>query len=366
MASHVLMLRAGMIRKLASGLYSLLPLGLRVVRKIESIVRKHMDAAGAQEIVLPAVQPADIWIESGRWWSYGAELFRLRDRKNADYSLGPASEEMFTHLVRSDASSYRHLPLILYQIGTRFRDEARPRFGLLKSREFIMKDACSFDLTEKEARINYDRMKETYTAIFAECGLDVRVVEAGTGATGGNFSHEFVVMAPNGEDSILSCPVCGSSVKREKAPCRIPDMNSLPQPHEHDYEAAMIETPSKSTIEEVADFLGIETDKVIKTLVYMADGKPVAFLVRGDHDLSESKAKSFLKCGELTPAHEDMIEKVTGGPLGFSGPIKMRSKIPVYADYQVAFIESGVVGANMEDMHIHRVWHSRDFARATV
>jgi prolyl-tRNA synthetase len=358
--SHILMLRAGMIRKLAAGIYNYLPLAFRTIRKIETIIREEMNGAGALELLMPAVQPADIWMESGRWSYYGPELLRFKDRKNADFCLGPTHEEVITHIVRNEITSYRQLPINLYQIQTKFRDEIRPRFGLMRGREFLMKDAYSFDLDVDGAIRSYEIMNRTYRRIFARCGLTFRAVEAGTGAIGGTLSHEFQVLAKNGEDEILSCSSCEYTANSEKTECIPPDMDTMPVLPENAPEPEEVKTPEKRTIEEVKEFLGISADRLIKTLVYVYDDKPVAILIRGDHELAETKLTAILTCDELLPAEPDVIAEVTGGPVGFSGPLNLRKTIPVYADYAVAFVQDGVVGANKNDFHIRHVWAQRD------
>lgn len=359
--SHILMLRAGMIRKLAAGIYNYLPLGLRTIRKIEWIIREEMDAAGAIELLMPAVQPAEIWMESGRWDYYGPELLRFKDRKDTDYCLGPTHEEVITDIVRNEISSYRNIPINLYQIQNKFRDEIRPRFGLIRGREFIMKDAYSFDMDVKGAYKSYEIINQAYRKIFTRCGLKFKAVEAGTGTIGGTLSHEFQVLAQNGEDVIFSCSVCDYAANVEKAECMKPNMITVHKPGPPAPAPEEVLTPEKKTIEEVAEFLTITPDKLIKTLIYTADGSPVALLVRGDHELAQAKAYALLKCDEFLPADEQTILAVTGGPVGFSGPRSLKIPIPIYADFDVAFIEAGVVGGNKKDVHVKNIWASRDF-----
>ena len=355
--SHRLMLRAGMIRKLTSGVYSYLLLGYRSLRKVEQIVREEMDAAGAQEVFLPMVQPAELWLESGRWELYGSEFLRFKDRHGHDCCLGPTHEEVITDLVRRDVRSYRQLPLNLYQIQTKFRDEIRPRFGLMRCREFMMKDGYSFDVDEAGAEDSYRKMWEAYSKIFTRCGLSFRAVEADSGPIGGSFSHEFMVLAETGEDTIVSCDSCDYAANMEKA-----EIGHTKVESERRKPGAMkrVETPGMSTIEQVSRFLKVRPEDLIKTLILSTDGGPVAVLIRGDHELNEVKVKNFLKTSELSLADERTIEDVTGGPLGFSGPVGL-GKITILADLAVEDVTSAVVGANEKDMHIVDVNPQQDF-----
>ncbi len=354
--SHKLMVRAGMIRKLTTGIYSYLPLGYRSLRKLEQIVREEMDAAGAQEVFLPMVQPAELWKESGRWDLYGSELLRFKDRHDHECCLGPTHEEVITDLVRRDVRSYRDLPLNLYQIQTKFRDEIRPRFGLMRGREFMMKDGYSFDATEEGAEESYRLMWQAYRKIFERCGLGFRAVEADSGPIGGSFSHEFMVLANTGEDTIVSCDSCDYAANMEKAemrPCDAVEAKSGATPRK-------VETPGMSTIEEVSRFLSVQPQALIKTLILRSDKGPVAVLVRGDHDLNEIKVKNFLKATELDLADERTIEAVTGGPLGFSGPVGLQN-VTILADYAIRCMSSAVVGANAKDAHLVDVNPQSDF-----
>ena len=356
--SHQLMLRAGMIRKLTSGIYSYLPLGLRVLKKIEQIVREEMNSAGAQEVLLPGVQPGELWQESGRWSEYGKELLRFEDRHQRPYCLGPTHEEVITDLVRGEVRSYRRLPLNLYQIQTKFRDEIRPRYGLMRGREFIMKDAYSFDAEEAGAEKSYHAMYEAYRKIFARCGLKFRAVEADTGAIGGSYSHEFMVLAETGEDTIVSCNNCDYAANLEKAEVRISDPEK-----ESDQsvlsELECIPTPGVRTIEELSSFLKIPEDKIIKTIIYVTPEEPIAVLVRGDHEVNEAKLKAYLKTQLLELADPRTIEEVTGAPVGFAGPVGL--KIRMIADWAVKFIGNGVMGANREDNHYMNGNRGRDY-----
>lgn len=358
--SHKLLLRAGFIRKLAAGIYDFLPLGVRTLRKIEQIVREEMNRAGAQEVLMPAVQPAEIWKESGRWSFYGPELLRLRDRKGGEFVIGPTHEEVVTDLVRGDVRSYRELPINLYQIQAKFRDEIRPRAGLMRGREFIMKDAYSFDADEKGALASYEGMFEAYNRIFARCGLRFRPVEADTGNIGGNRSHEFQVLAESGEDSIVSCPSCGYTANIEKAEIRV----ETAAPVAPSAELQRHETPRVRTVDEVAKFFGAPLNRVVKTLIFLADGAPVAVLIRGDLDANEIKVKAALGCAELHMAADSAVTEVTGAPVGFAGPVGLKG-VRILADHSVAGVADGIVGANERDAHFTGFNAARDAAGAT-
>jgi prolyl-tRNA synthetase len=354
--SHQLMLRAGMIRKVAAGIYNYLPLGLKSIRKVEAIVREEMNKAGAIEILMPMVTPAELWEESGRWVQYGKELLRLKDRKDNGFCLGPTHEEVVTDIVRREVRSYRQLPLNLYQIQTKFRDEIRPRFGLMRGREFIMKDAYSFDADEKGADASYEKMYQAYRRIFERCGLKFRAVEADTGSIGGNWSHEFMVLADSGEDAIVSCSACDYAANVEKAESRLieSEEHSEPRPMEK------VHTPGKKSIQEVSEFLQVPSSSTVKMLVVMADSKPVAVLLRGDHDLNEIKLKKILGCEELEMATDEDIAKATDAPVGYLGPIGR--KIRIIADTTVKGMRNFVCGANEADYHLKNVNHDRDFS----
>ena len=353
--SHQLMLRAGMIRKVASGIYNYLPLGLRTIRKVEKIVRAEMDRAGAIEILMPMANPAELWQESGRWEKYGKELLRFKDRKEAEFCMGPTHEEVVTDIVRREVRSYRQMPLNLYQIQTKFRDEIRPRFGLMRGREFIMKDAYSFDVNEAGAIAAYDKMYQAYRRIFARCGLNFRAVEADSGAIGGSYSHEFMVLADSGEDAIVSCSACQYAANIEKAearPLSVPE-HSDPRPLEK------VATPGQRSIEEVSTFLKIAASETVKCLIFVADGEPVAVLLRGDHELNEIKLAKVLGANELALADEALVSKVTSAPVGFAGPIGL--SIRVIADLAVEGLRNVVVGANAADLHLKNANPGRDF-----
>lgn len=357
--SHQLMLRAGMIRKLAAGIYNYLPLGLRSIRKVENIVREEMNRAGAIEILMPGVIPAELWQESERWEQYGRELLRIKDRKDAEFCLGPTHEEVVTDLVRREVKSYRQMPVNLYQIQSKFRDEIRPRFGLMRGREFIMKDAYSFDVDGDAADLSYEKMYQAYRRIFERCGLRFRAVEADTGSIGGSSSHEFMVLADSGEDAIVSCTACEYAANVEKAESRPIEAveHADPRPLER------VATPEKRTIEEVSEFLGVHAASMIKTLVLLADGEPVVALVRGDHELNEIKLKNALDCTDLEMAGDEVVTKVTGAPVGFAGPVGL--KVKIVADLAVRAMKNAVTGGNEKDLHLKNVNLERDF-RATA
>jgi prolyl-tRNA synthetase len=357
--SHEYLLRAGMMRQLAAGIYELLPLGWKAVRRIEEIIREEMDRSGAQELRLPAVQPANIWKESGRWDYYGPELLRFEDRRGGEFCLGPTHEEVITTLVRDDVRSYKELPINLYQMQTKFRDELRPRAGLLRGREFIMKDAYSFDVDEEAAKKSYDIMYDAYDRIFRRCGLEFRPVEADTGAIGGNLSHEFQVLADSGEDSIVSCEDCGYTANVEKAELK-------PEPHadpgeEQDLEK--VHTPKMHSAQEVADFLDVPVTRIIKTLVFEADGELVAVLTRGDHDANEVKVKARLGADVLHPASRERIQEELNAPVGFIGPVRLDG-IRVFVDETLRGLQDGVSGANEKDYHYKHVSVERDIGDA--
>lgn len=354
--SHQLMLRAGMIRQVAAGIYIILPLGHRVLKKVERIIRQEMDRAGAQELLMPVLNPAELWMESGRWDVYGKELIRLQDRKGRDFCLGPTHEELITDLVRKEVSSYRDLPLNLYQIQTKFRDEFRPRFGIMRGREFLMKDAYSFDADEEGCETSYRAMYDAYTRIFKRCGLRFRAVEADSGAIGGSFSHEFMVLADAGEDQIAHCVACGYASNADKAEASYLEYeaDSQPRPLEK------IETPDMKTVADVCSFLNVPPQKLIKTMIYMADAAPIAVLVRGDHMVNETKLINFTNSDQLNMADAAAIKQITGGPEGFSGPVELEG-IKIVADLAIKGMVNFVTGANRKDEHLINVNMGRDF-----
>lgn len=351
-ASHQLMLRAGLIRQLAAGIYTYLPLGRRVLRKLEQIVREEMDHAGAQEVLMPALQPAELWQQSGRYEDYGPELVRLRDRHDREFTLGPTHEEVITALVRGEVSSYRQLPLTLYQIQTKFRDEKRPRYGLLRGREFLMKDAYSFDEDWEGLHRSYTSMYEAYNRIFTRCGLYFRPVEADAGSIGGEGgTHEFMALADIGEDTIAVCTDCSYAANLEKAEYRIDkrvDVISIQQ-----QELKRHHTPDIKKIDQLSEWFGLGSNAFMKTLIYVADGKPVAVIVRGDHEVNEIKLKNVLAAKALELADQETTECVTGAPLGFAGPIGL--SMPILADYALLAMKEGIAGANEQDYHVAHV-----------
>ncbi len=355
--SQKLMMRAGMIRKVAAGIYNLLPMGLRSVRKVEAIVREEMNRAGAQEVLMPMVVPSELWKESGRWDVYGKELLRIRDRHDREFCLGPTHEEVITDMVRREVRSYRDLPVNLYQIQTKFRDEIRPRFGLMRGREFIMKDAYSFHADEESADKEYRNMYETYTRIFERCGLAFRAVEAETGAIGGSFSHEFMVLADTGEDAIAACDACDYAANVERAEIRTPEERPVSTQGAKAIEK--VSTPGKKSVEEVSAFLKVKPSSLIKTLIYDTGEGLVAALVRGDLDVNEMKLRRAAGVSAVELATDDKVTQATGAPVGFAGPVGL--KIPVYADWSVMEIKNGVTGANSADAHLVNVLPGRDF-----
>jgi len=355
--SHQLMLRAGMIRKLAAGIYNYLPFGLMALKKVEGIVREEMDKAGAIEVLLPGVQPGDLWMESGRWDYYGPELLRFRDRHNRESCLGPTHEEVITDLVRREIHSYKQLPIILYQIQTKFRDEIRPRFGVMRAREFTMKDAYSFDVDEEGSNRSYERMHVAYEAIFRRCGLKFRAVEADTGAIGGSFSHEFMVLSDTGEDDIVSCQNCNYASNLEKAEVIVREDDS--RCAEGQKELQVVDTPGIRTVDEVTEFLSVGPEKLVKTLIYQTEQGPIAALVRGDHELNETKLRNVLNAQELAMADPETVFDVTGAPMGFAGAIGL--KVRKLADLALKEMKNMVMGANEKDRHIVNVNEGRDF-----
>jgi len=357
--SHQLMLRAGLIRKLTSGIYTYLPAGLRSIKKVENIIREEMNRAGAIEVLMPAVQPAELWQESGRWDYYGRELLRFRDRHNRDACFGPTHEEVITDLVRYEVQSYKQLPLNFYQIQTKFRDEIRPRFGIMRGREFIMKDAYSFDVDEKAAGESYDRMYEAYNRIFERCGLRFKAVEADTGPIGGSYSHEFMVLAESGEDLIASCLRCSYAANLEKAEIK-PAEQQTSEKEVPLRETEEIHTPDIKTIDDLALFLSVSPRELLKTLIYrMDDGEIVAALVRGDHELNEAKFRNLLGVETLEMADPETVHRTTGAPTGFAGPVGL--KVRMVADLAVKEMKNFVTGANREDFHLRNVNLDRDF-----
>ena len=354
--SHQLMLRAGMIRKMASGIYNQLPMGIRVFRKVEDIIREEMNAKGAQEISCALLVPAELWQESGRWDVMGPEMFRLKDRNGRDYCLGPTHEETFTHIVRNEITSYKQLPLNLYQIETKFRDERRPRFGVMRTRNFTMKDAYSFDADQEGLDKSYDDMFDAYTRIFARCELDNSPVQADSGAMGGSASAEFMVKSEVGEDEIVFCSGCDYAANIEKATSVNHEAST-----EEMKEMSEIETPNVHTIEELQDFFKMDAGQFAKTLIYYADGKTVAVVVRGDRDVNETKvANAIGGAVEFELASEDTIKAVTGAEVGFAGPIGIKADY-LFIDQEVVDQRNVIVGANKTGYHIQNANFGRDF-----
>ncbi len=360
--SAKLMVRSGMIRKLGSGLFEMLPLGLKTLNNVIKIIREEMDFIDGQEVKLPLILPKELWIETGRWNVYGKELFRLKDRKNAEFCLAPTAEEAITDLTRSFIKSYRQLPIMLYQFGIKFRDEIRPRFGIMRAREFLMKDAYSFHATESDLEAYYKRVYEAYEKICKRCDFKYRVVEAASGAIGGNFSHEFMVLADTGEEEIAWCN-CGYGANSEKAEC----LDTVyEKSNEEQQDMQVIDTPNVGTIEDVSKFLNSSAQKFIKTIIYVADKNPIAVLVRGDYEINEIKLQSLIGCGELELANQEVVEEVTGAKVGFAGPINLKKQVKIYADYSVINVVNGVVGANKTDAHIKNVNYNKDYKADVV
>ena len=357
--SHRLMLRAGLIRKLTSGIYSYLPLGLRAIQKVEAIVREEMNRAGAIEVLLPFVLPSELWKETNRWEEYGNELARFKDRHGREYCLGPTHEEIITDLVRREIRSYRQLPLNLYQIQTKFRDEIRPRFGVMRAREFIMKDAYSFDVDEKGENESYQKMIEAYSRIFSRCGLKFKMVEAESGLIGGSYSHEFMVLAATGEETIVSCTRCSYAANIEKAEFQRSQSGSRNRDSALFRPLEKVYTPGKRTVEEVTQFLNVSPKELVKTLIFETEKGPIAALVRGDHEISEKKLKGILEVEHLQLASERTVEEITHAPKGFAGPLGI--SIPILADLDIERMVNFVTGANEVDYHMIHVNLDRDF-----
>lgn len=357
-ASHQLMIRAGLIRKLTSGIYTYLPVGFKVIKKLEKIIREEMNRAGAQEVFMPAVQPAELWQESGRWQMYGKELLRFKDRNMREYCIGPTHEEVITDLVRNEIKTYRQLPKNLYQIQTKFRDEIRPRFGVMRCREFSMKDAYSFDADEEGVDESYRKMYDAYNRIFTRCGLKFRAVEADTGNIGGNFSHEFMVMADTGEDAVIFCTKFDYAANLEKAEVARPEKVEVDKAKLLAREE--VHTPEVRTIEEVSAFFKVTPRDIVKTLIFKTEKGPVAVLIRGDEEVNEAKLRSYLKADSLELATDDIVYEVTRAPKGFAGAIGIKARI--VADYSLINMYNFVMGANKEDYHVKNVNIGLDFS----
>lgn len=361
--SHILLLRTGMIRKLVSGVYGFMPMGWRSVRKIEDIIRQEMDRAGGQEIHMSAVQPAELWEESGRWFAYGPELWRLKDRNGRDFCLGPTHEEIFTDIIRNDVSSYRQLPVNLYQIQTKYRDEARPRFGLMRSREFIMKDSYSFDRDQEGLDKSYKDMYDTYERIFTRCGLTFRPVEADTGAIGGSNSHEFTALSEVGESEIAYCESCDMAATVERAECVDAKASQA-----EELTLEEVHTPGTKTIEEVAAFLGISQEETIKALLFVTydeegnENGYVAAFVRGDRELNMTKLVNALNIPEhaIEFADEEKMSAATGCVGGFTGPVGLHD-CTVVVDSELTGLKNLCAGACKENYHLKNVNYGRDY-----
>nr|WP_241635752.1 proline--tRNA ligase [Fusobacterium gastrosuis] len=356
--SHILMLRAGMIKKLASGIYSYLPLGYKALKKVENIVREEMDRAGALEVHMPVIQPAELWQESGRWSVMGPEMFRLKDRHERDFVLGPTHEEVITDIVRSDISSYKALPVNLYQIQTKFRDERRPRFGLMRGREFLMKDAYSFHTSQESLDEEFENMRETYSRIFTRCGLKFRPVEADSGAIGGNGSQEFHVLAESGEDEIIYSDGCDYAANIETATSKL-----VNPPKEEEKEIELVHTPDSPTIEKLAEFLNIPLTRTVKALLYKDLGTDEFYmvLIRGDFDVNEIKLKNAINAVAVEMAKDEEIENL-GLIKGYIGPYKLTNdKIKIVADLSVIELSNHVTGAHQKDYHFVNVNYGRDY-----
>lgn len=363
LASHRYLLRGGYIRKLAAGVYTYLPLMQRVLLKITQIVREEMDRAGAQEVLMPVLQPAELWQQSGRWVTYGRELMRMKDRHERDMVLGGTHEEVITNTVAGELRSYRQLPQNLYQIQVKFRDEIRPRFGLMRGREFYMKDAYTFDVDYDGLAVSYQKMIDAYFAAFRRMGLDVSMVESDTGAMGGKSAHEFMVRVETegGEAIILKCNQCDYAANVEKAISGV----ERPEPVTGSAELKKVATPNQRTVEEVTAFLKVGPEKLIKTLVYLADGKPAVALIRGDRAINEVKLANALNAVELELAPPSVIEEITGAPVGFAGPVGLNG-VRIVADYEIPAVADGVTGGNETDTHYTGVQWGRDIAEVEL
>jgi len=354
--SHKLMLRSGMIRKMASGVYNYMPLGLKVLKNIENIVREEMNNAGAQEFLASALLPSELWKESGRWEVFGPEMFKLKDRNEREFCLGPTHEEVFTDLARNEIKSYKQLPLNLYQIQTKYRDERRPRFGMIRSREFVMKDAYSFDKDYAGLDVAYDKMYDAYTKIFKRCNVECKPVAADSGAMGGSGSAEFMVKSEIGEDEVAFCKECDYAANVEKAP-------STPEKAEKEElkELTKVETPHAKTIEDLVKFFNTDSKKFAKTIIYKADDKVVAVMVRGDREVNETKVKNAVGAPvEFELADEKTVKNATGAVVGFAGPIGIKADY-LFVDNEITFMYNFIVGANETGYHFSNINYGRDF-----
>ena len=352
--SHKLMLRAGLIQKLAGGLYSYLPLGLRVLEKVTKIIREELNKKGAIELQMPILQPREIWERSGRWATMGPLMMRFKNREEKEFVLAPTHEEIITDIVSRTIRSYKDLPKNFYQIHTKFRDEIRPRFGVIRAKEFIMKDGYSFHTTEESIEEEYRKMYDAYTHIFSRCGLVAKPIEADTGVMGGQKSHEFTVPAPSGEDIIVECPSCGYAANSELAQRKCnKNEKSTAQAIEE------VDTPNLKKVDELTKFFKCDSTKFIKTLVYLIDEKPALVLVRGDVEVSEPKLRRVLNTLNVELADDKTIEKLTGAPVGFTGPVGLKDT-KIVADYSVEGLQNAITGANKKDKHLKNVSIDRD------
>ncbi|MFY4773920.1 proline--tRNA ligase [Metabacillus sp. RGM 3146] len=354
--SHQLLLRAGYIRQNTSGIYSYMPLAAKVLQKIQNIIREEMENAGAAELLMPALQQSELWQESGRWYSYGPELMRFRDRHNREFALGATHEEVITSLLRDEVKSYKRLPLTLYQIQSKFRDEKRPRFGLLRGREFIMKDAYSFHSSQESLDEVYDKIFQAYSNIFSRCGLDFRAVIADSGAMGGKDTHEFMVLSEVGEDTIAYSDTSKYAANIEMAPAPMEYEKSNEEPKDIE----KVETPNQKTIEEVAAFLNVEKEKCIKTLLFKADDSFVLVLVRGDYEINDIKVKNLVEARTAELAAQEETKEVLNCVTGYVGPLNIPTDVKVIADYSVQSVVNGVCGANEENFHYVNINPDRD------
>lgn len=357
--SHQLLLRAGMIRRLVSGIYSYLPLGYRVIRKVEQIVREEMDNSDSQELLMSAIQPRELWEASGRWEDFGPEMFKLNDRNNREFCLGPTHEEYFTNMIKGELKSYKQLPMNLYQIQTKYRDEKRPRFGLMRCREFIMKDAYSFDMDEKGLEAAYEKMWKAYEKIFDRLHLDYKIVQGDTGAMGGKVSHEFMAMSNIGESLVAYCPECSYAATDEKAEV----VYKISEKDEEALDMEKVHTPDVTTIEALTDFFNVDPSNFAKALVFVVEDKPVIAVIPGDRDLNETKFCNYLGVGshDIEMADESVIIDITGAIKGFTGPVDLKKDVRVIVDSRISKMKNLVVGGNQTDYHIKNVNYGRDF-----
>lgn len=356
--SHQFLLRAGFIRQNTSGVYSYLPLAKKMLTKIETVVREEMDAIGGSEVLMPSLQQAELWQETGRWYTYGPELMRLNDRHGREFALGPTHEEVITSLLRDEIKSYKKLPLTLYQIQTKFRDEKRPRFGLLRGREFIMKDAYSFHDSKESLDVTYEEMKQAYTNIFTRLGLNFRAVIADSGAIGGKDTHEFMVLSEVGEDTIAYSDSSDFAANIEMAEVNV----TYPEPEGEELAIEKVDTPDVRTIEEVSAFLDVRPEDCVKTLVFIVDDEPVVVLARGDHEINDIKVKHALDAAVVEMATPEQVKEATGTEIGSLGPVKLPTDLKVIADHAVRSMRNSVTGANEDGRHYRNVNPERDFS----